>query len=100
MLNSFIVIPSLRKKSKAECNDGSPCYVYVVYVLKCTHIHTRARATDVVRFQDVTVICLKANVSWGLMQRNKCKITNVSEESVASNFRVDAGGSSFLRSVS
>jgi len=42
--SEVIVIPSLWKKSKVECNDDFPCYVYIVYVLTriyiCTHTHT------------------------------------------------------------
>jgi len=98
--SEVIVIPSLWKKSKVECNDDFPCSVYIVYVLTRIYIRTYTHTTDVVRFQDVTVICMKANVSWGLMELNKCKFTNVSDESVASIFRVNAGGSSFLRSGS
>jgi hypothetical protein len=85
--SQVIVIPSLWKKSKVKCNDDSPCYVYIVYVLTRIYIRTYTNTKDVVRFQDVTAMCMKANVSWGLMQRNTCKFTIVSEESVASIFR-------------
>jgi hypothetical protein len=41
MVNSYvIVIPSLGKKSKVECNDDSPRYVYIVYVLTYICIRT------------------------------------------------------------
>jgi len=34
------LIPSLGKKSKVECNDDSPCYVYIVYVRACIYTRT------------------------------------------------------------
>ena len=40
--NSF-----LREESKVECNDDYPCYVYIVYVLKCIYIRIHIHTTDV-----------------------------------------------------